>query len=289
MKILEVLLAEPLLLHEPAFTVCLERYSPLLSSVAALRSAPTLTEQRVSTDKQLGIADFVNQRRPYTLDAENGIAVIHANDVLARGLTNVDKLLGATDYNDLIDELGQACDDLAVKGVFLDVNSPGGSAIGAPEAAAAVAALAQCKPVVAYVETVGASAAYYLASAAQCIVASPSAIVGSIGTIATFVNIAGLLSRFGVQVNLITGGDLKAAGTPFREMTRQERDFLESRVAEMTTAFREWVGSSRQSVTLDTMQGQWFSGRTAQSLGLVDQVGDRRDALAALRALVAYR
>lgn len=288
MRIIEAFLAEPIALHEPSMAIVLERYSPFFRRLASPEGA-SLLEQRVAGEDALSLSDFVHQRRTISVDQENGIATIHVNDVLARGLTNVDKMLGATDYNDVISEVQQALEDPSIRGVLIDANSPGGSVIGVPEAAQAVADLANAKPVVSYVEMLGASAMYYTAAASHAIVASPSAVVGSIGTISTMVNISGLLARFGVSVTHLTGGDLKASGTPYREMSRHERDFLQGRVDQLSAEFRAWVTRHRSGVKDSTMQGQWFSGSDAVKLGLVDQTGSKADAYAALRSLMSLR
>jgi protease-4 len=278
MRIPEFLLSEPVGVYAPALAAWLLRRERL--------------DERMNlpvTEGQLSISDFVNARRPYQV-SDQGIAVIHANEVLSRTATNVDKLLGDTHYNDLITELSQAVDDDQVRGILLDISSPGGSAVGAPEAAQAVQDAAQEKPVVAYVETVGASAAYYFAAASNAIVASPSAIVGSIGTISMFPDISAMLERFGVKFNIITPeqSDLKATGNPFRAMTDAEKEFLQSRAESLNAAFTSWVQSHRPMVDDGTMRGQWFSGSQAIANGIVDQVGNRTDAFAALEALIAY-
>lgn len=287
MRIHDILLSEPLAIHEPALQVWLARMSPMMRRLALGDDSAHLVETKVAAEKSITFADFINGRRDYEVTPE-GIAIIHVNDVLGRGLTGIDRLFGATDYNSLLAELDQAAADCAVRGIFLDIASPGGSVIGAPEAATGVAAAAQRKPVVAYMETIGASAAYYFAAAAHAIVASPSAVVGSIGTIGTFANIGGLLAQMGVKIEQLTGGDLKASGTPFRDMNRAERDFLQGRIDDLSAEFRGWVQQSRPAVADATMRGQWFSGAQGLGLGLVDQTGSRADALAALEALIGF-
>ncbi len=280
MKLPDFLFADPIGFYAPGLAAWMMRHQQL---------AEKMNVALMTGEKQLSISDFVNARRPYAVDG-NGIATIHANEALSRTATNVDKLFGDTHYNDLIEELDQATSDDQVRGILLDVSSPGGSAIGAPEAAQAVLDARQEKPIVAYVETVGASAAYYFMSAANAIVVSPSSVVGSIGTIATFFNLAGMLQRFGVDVKIITpaAADLKASGNPFREMTRAEEDFLQQRIESINASFTNWVSQNRTAVGADAMRGNYFSGTDAVSNGLVDQTGSRQDALDALEALIQY-
>lgn len=282
MKLPDFLLSEPIGFHAPALAGWLLRRQSLDERLSGVGNLPTVGE------KQLTIADFVNGRKPYHV-TESGIAVIHANESLSRTATGIDKLFGDTHYNDLISELAQAKADDQVRGIFQDISSPGGSAVGAPEAAAAVLDARQVKPVVSYIETVGASAAYYYASASNAIVASPSAIVGSIGTISMFPDISGMLEKFGVKMNIITPeqADMKASGNPFRPMTEAEEEFLRGRVEELNEAFTSWVSAARPSATAGAMRGQWFTGNQGLQEGLVDQVGTRQDAMDALEALIA--
>lgn len=280
MRIPDFLLSEPIGFYLPALAAWMMRRDRLSQRIDVALS---------TGEKQLSLGDFVNGRRPYTV-SETGIATIHVNEALSRTATNVDKLFGDTHYNDLIAELGQAASDPAVRGTLLDVASPGGSAIGAPEAAAAVLAARQQKPIVAYVEVVGASAAYYFASAANAIVASPSSIVGSIGTISSFVNFSGYLEKLGIEVTIMTPrqADLKASGNPYREMTRAEEEFLQARIESINAAFTGWVQGQRPQVADSAMRGQYFSGNDALGCGIIDQVGTRADAIAALEALISY-
>ena len=281
MNFVHEILAEPLAFHGPSLLPWLNRRERLASHMAASPRA----EQQSLKDY---LAEFVNQRRDYTV--ENGIAIIHANDVLSRNTTGVDRALGMTDYAQLIADIEQAVADPAVTAILVDINSPGGSAVGAPEAAAALAAAAQQKPVISYVETMAASAAYYLAAASSVIVSGQSAIVGSIGTICSFLDFAGLMERIGITGHIFTPAqsDLKATGTPFRAPTLAEANFLQSRTEALNADFTAWVSQHRASVTAEAMRGQYFTGTQAQALGLVDQVGNRADALAAAQALAAF-
>jgi protease-4 len=285
MRLHEILATEELAIHEPALGNILARLTPFFARLT--RNEEAGVEGALAREENLSLADFIVGRRDYAVDA-NGIATIHVNDVLGRGLARIDQIFGMTDYNSLIAEFNDAARDGAVRGILLDVGSPGGSVVGMEEAAAAVANAAAAKPVVAMIEQIGASAAYALSVQATAIVASASAIVGSIGTISSFTNIAGMLERFGVKVEQFTSGDLKASGTPYRAMTLPEATFLNERTQSLGADFRAMVSAARPSVQASSMRGQWFSGKQAASLGLVDQVGSKADAMEALLSLVGY-
>ena len=277
MKLPDFLFSEPLALHQPALAGWMQRFGEM---------SVRLTRADVSAHEDFSVADLINQRRPYKV-TPHGFAVIHINDLLCRGSTAVERMLGVTDYNQVIDEIQKASRDATVRGVFLDINSPGGSVVGVSEAAQAIADVRAKKPVVAYIETMGCSAAYFLAAPSTAIVASASAMVGSIGIIATFENIAAMLAQMGISVEFLTpkGADLKAAGNRVRPMTEAERTFLQEHVEAAATEFNAWVRQHRGAIEADTMRGQWFSGKESLARGLVDAVGGRTDAAAALATL----
>lgn len=285
MRLHEILATEPLAIHEPALGSIITRLTPFFDRLS--RHEEARVAGMLAREESLSLSDFIVGRRDYAVD-EQGIATIHVNDVLGRGLARIDQIFGMTDYNSLIAEFNQATHDPTVRGIFLDVGSPGGSVVGMEEAAAAVAAASAEKPVVAMIEQIGASAAYALAVHSSAIVASASAIVGSIGTISTFTNIAGMLEKFGVTVKQFTSGDLKASGTPYREMTIAEANYLNERTQEFGAEFRAMVSAARPGVQPSSMRGQWFTGKQGAALGLVDQVGSKADAMAALHSLVGY-
>ena len=105
-----------------------------------------------------------------------------------------------------------------------------------------------------------------------------------------FTDISDMLAKFGVNVQIVTPrqSDLKASGNMVRPMTDLEREFLQARTEALNSDFTSFVKENRAGVTDASLRGQWFSGSEALALGLVDQVGSRDDALAALAALCDY-
>jgi signal peptide peptidase SppA len=270
---------EPLAIYAPAFQSIVEQEQKLGSLAMSCPADMGLKEY---------LAPFVKQRKEYQV-APSGIATIHIHSTLSNDLTELEKALGRTDYSDIIAELDQSVSDPNVKGILLSINSPGGSAVGAPEAAQAVYQARQSKPIVASIQTLCASAAIYTASAANAIIAQPSAIVGSIGTINTHMEFSRMLENIGGKATIFTPAqsDLKATGNQVRPMTDAEKAFMQERIEAMNAQFTGWVQTHRPSASLDSMRGQWFSGSEAVSLGLIDQTGGTREALQALNALIS--
>lgn len=212
----------------------------------------------------------------------DGVATIEVVGSLLTGATPYQKDMGASDYLDIRAELRKAASDPAIKAVVLMIDSGGGMALGAPEAAADVAALAAIKPVVAWTGSIMASAAYYLPAAATVVTASPSAIVGSIGTVCQVLDISGLMERYGVKIHTVTpdASDLKTTSYPTVPLSDDQKKALKASVTATNEKFMGWVSNNRPGVQADSMRGQCFSGEEATARGLVDAVGSWEDARA---------
>jgi signal peptide peptidase SppA len=188
---------------------------------------------------------------------------------------------GGCDLDDFNSALTVAAADPKIETVVLAVNSPGGSVTGVPESAARVATLAQTKQVLAYVDGMACSGAYYIASQADLISAAPSATLGSIGVYMTLLDETRAAEMEGLKVEMITAGKFKGMGSPFKPLTDEERAMFQSRVDGIYTAFQGAVRAGRrrstepgghQTVLDDTMQGQCFDGAQAVGNRLADEL-----------------
>ncbi len=169
-----------------------------------------------------------------------------------------------------------------VGALLLVVDTPGGSVVATREVYDAIKEFK--KPKVVYIREMAASGGYYIATAADYIVAHPDAIVGNIGARATFFEMEGLLSKLGVEVNVIKSGAHKDLGSPFRNMTDEERAIVQQLVDETYEEFKSAVLEGRKgkidmSRFDEITDGRIMSGRKAAKYGLVDETGDKRVAL----------
>lgn len=190
-----------------------------------------------------------------------------------------DGTFGSQELASTIESLNKRDD---VGAVLFVVNSPGGSVVATHEIYDAVKNVT--KPKVSYFREVAASGAYYVASGTDYIVSDPDAITGSIGVIATFTDFADLLQKVGVNVTAIKSGPHKDIGSEFRNMTPEEADILQTMINETYSEFRNIVITNRGSrLNLvkfnDIADGRILSGRQAYAVGLVDQLGTRKDAI----------
>jgi protease-4 len=189
------------------------------------------------------------------------------------------------DPEGLVRTLGEYRDDPAVRAVVLRINSPGGVVAPTQEIFAAVRRLREAKkPVVASLGSVAASGGYYVAVAADRIYASPGTLTGSIGVVMQMANLEGLLKKVGVEYVVVKAGAYKDVGNMARAMTPEERRILQSLLDDVYDQFISAVAEGRgldpQAVRAFA-EGRIYSGRQAQALRMVDDLGGLDDAIEA--------
>jgi protease-4 len=188
------------------------------------------------------------------------------------------------DSRAIIEQLKRYEDSPSVPAIILNVNSPGGGVAVSQEIYTEVKRLREKKNkiIVAYMSTVGASGAYYLACTANKIVASPGTIIGSIGVIAEWVNYGALLEWAKLQDVVIKTGEFKDSGTPTRPLTDREREYFQGLIDDMYVQFVEAVADGRKmdvSEVRAVADGRVFTGRDARDRKLIDEIGNFQDAV----------
>jgi protease-4 len=189
-----------------------------------------------------------------------------------------------TDADKVNTQLRKFGDDASVKAIILHIDSPGGGAAASQEIYHEVLRIRQekHKKIIASVESVGASGAYYIASACDKIYANEASVVGSIGVIMEWTNYGELFKWAKLKSVAIHAGALKDAGDPTRDVTPEEQVYFQSLVDNMYTQFIRDVASGRHT-TDDKIKplatGQVWTGQQSLPLGLIDKVGGFRTAL----------
>jgi protease-4 len=170
-----------------------------------------------------------------------------------------------------------------VKVVILRIDSPGGGVGPAQEIYAEVKKTQKEKKVLASVGSVAASGGYYIACAADTIMANPGSITGSIGVIVESLNVEELLKKIGLRSNVIKSGKHKDIGSPMRPMTEEDRRLLQGVLDNIHEQFIQAVAEGR-SLPVEKVRpladGRIFSGQQAKDLGLIDTLGTLEDAIA---------
>ncbi len=174
-------------------------------------------------------------------------------------------------------------EDRSIRALVLDIDSPGGSASESDYLYGLIRKTAARKPVIAFIRGTGASGAYFIACAAQRIVAQRSSIIGSIGVITIRPQVQELLEKIGVQVSVTATGPLKGMGLPFREESEQEKAKNEALVGAFFAHFIDVVAAGRRvpkETVRDWATGEVFWAPQALERGLIDELGDLEDAVA---------
>ena len=187
------------------------------------------------------------------------------------------------DAERVVRELARQADSPSVRALVVRVQSPGGVVAPTQEIYAAIGQVrGQGKPVVASLGSVAASGGYYLAAAADRIVANPGTLTGSIGVIMQLPEIQELLKKVGVRYETVKAGRYKDIGNAGRSMTPEERQILQSLLDDIYDQFVDAVARGRhlsRPAVLALADGRVYSGRRAKELGLVDQLGGLDDAV----------
>ena len=213
------------------------------------------------------------------------VAVIPIEGVIVTGDTG--SLGGEVSSDTVVQDIRRAEDDSSIKAVLFRIDSPGGSAVASDEIAAAIKRMK--KPSVAVIREVGASGAYWVASATDHVVANRMSITGSIGVIGSYLSFGRFLSDWNVTYNQLIAGDEKDIGTPFRELTPQERQFLQQKLDTIHDYFIQAVAANRNMTVAQVTplaDGRFFLGSEAQQDGLVDQLGGEQEALDWINATI---
>lgn len=169
-----------------------------------------------------------------------------------------------------------------VGAVVLVINSPGGSVVGTREI---YTAMEEVKvPKVAYLREVAASGGYYIAAGTDYVVADPNTLTGSIGVVATAVDMSGLLEKIGVNTTNIVTGRYKDIGAPNRPMTEEEYAIIMGMLRETFEEFRSVVLEGRKGKLNmerfeEVLDARVLTGRQAKEIGLVDRLGSKKDAI----------
>ena len=218
------------------------------------------------------------------LTIEDGIGVIAIEGPILRKPDLIARVfLGATSSEEIGEALREAAGRNDIKAVFLNIDSPGGTVAGTPELAAAVASLNERKPVYAFSSGLMCSAAYWVASQARAIYATPSAQVGSIGVVQAVIDSSAAIDKAGIKVEVFSVGKYKAMGAPGTALTDDQRELIQSNLAEIAAEFHDAVLSRGRAIPAEAMEGQTFSGKQAQRHNLAGMVPDRAEAMRRLK------
>ncbi|WP_078545085.1 signal peptide peptidase SppA [Litchfieldia alkalitelluris] len=220
----------------------------------------------------------------------NKILVLHVNGTIQDTGNDVSSFFNSAGYQhqSFLRMIDQAKEDNSIKGIILRVNSPGGGVVESAEIHNRLVEFREEteKPVYVSMGTMAASGGYYISAAADKIFAVPDTLTGSLGVIMQGINYSELAERYGVSFETIKSGPYKDIMSASRDMTKEEREILQSMVNNAYDGFVEVISSGR-NLSEDEVRriadGRIYDGRQAKELNLVDELGYFEDTLEAMK------
>jgi signal peptide peptidase SppA len=227
-------------------------------------------------------------RKPYEVTPD-GIAIIPVEGTLVHKSYGMDAVSGMRSYVEIQQEVEDAATDPAVKGILLDVDSPGGEVAGVFELTDTIYAVRSAKPIVAVANSNALSGAYLLASGAQRVYAGQSSSLGSIGVIVSHLDVTGSDEKLGFKYTIMHAGARKADFNPHVPLSDEARATIEAELNRTYGMLVKAVARNRglpEASVRETEAARYF-GEDAINVRLADRMGTRQDALADLRQAVA--
>ena len=248
----------------------LSKDQQLLSSAPHVQPAPYFEEELVEGDDS----------------QEKRIAKIDLFGVIAQEIPGQ---IGSSMVDDLILQIRQAADDNSIAAILLHIDSPGGEVTASDNLYHELTLVRQNKPVIVYLDSVGASGGYYTAMGGSYIMAHELCLTGSIGVIMQAINYEGLSKILGLSTLTFKSGALKDLLNPSRPASEAEKKLVQDMVAETFEKFSSIVVTERdfpdQKLPTEVADGRIVSGKQAFDLKLIDATGYLQDAIADAREI----
>jgi protease-4 len=217
------------------------------------------------------------------------VAALMVRTVFDKQTLSAGQAVGVVQINGMIDDSRQAIEDIQrfrddddIKAIVVRIDSPGGAVGPSQEIYREIRKTGPTKKVIASLGAIAASGGYYIAAAADGIVANPGTLTGSIGVIMGFTNLQQLLEKIGLTPVVVKSGQYKDIGSPLRPMTDAERQLLESFAAKIHRQFIHDVAQGRQMTVAQVealADGRIFTAEEVKDAGLIDQMGNLNDAI----------
>lgn len=223
---------------------------------------------------------------PDPVDPNESVAVLQLYGAIVPHATMFSRVSGACSVEDFTDQFRTALADESKQAILIDINSPGGAVQLVPELAAEILAARGAKPIVAMVNAFAASAAYWIATACDEIVVTPSGQVGSIGVYVAHDDLSVAQEKMGIKTTLVSAGKYKTEGNPFEPLTPEAEAELQAKVDAYYQMFIQAVAAGRGVKTDDVAagfgQGRMVLAADSIEANMADRVATYDDTLARL-------
>jgi signal peptide peptidase SppA len=212
---------------------------------------------------------------PYVI--EDGIAMIPVVGPLSKRPSFFSMIFGGYSYREIGEMVNRAADDPKVSGILLNIDSPGGVVNGTEALSDIIFNARSKKPIVAYADGNMTSAAYWLGSAAEVVVAGPTSVLGSIGVLMIHSDYSEMDKKDGIKTTYLTAGKYKAMGNNTEPLTLEAKEYFQDQLNYIYSIFVDSVSRNREveteKVLMDMADGKLFIGQQAKDIGLADQIG----------------
>lgn len=286
--IAQQVLDQPLAMLEHRVEVALLAVQQRLGIVDIKNIDGISLEAKHMLDRAAGPADAARDRSSgRTFHADGDIAVIPVDGTLVHKFGWLDPMCGFTGYDGILRKLRDAYRDPAIGGIWLDIDSPGGSVSGLFALIEEMASMTQDsggKPIYAWVNEMACSAAYAIAAVCDKVYGPSSAMVGSIGCVIVHSEVTAALDDAGIKVTIIRSGERKMRGNAYEKLDKRTLAKLQASVDHVRDRFSTIVSMGR-SITLEqamATEADWYEGEEAVALGLIDEVLTEGEAWARL-------
>jgi capsid assembly protease len=258
------------LAHEQPWALLPTKLAAIASLLELRAAGLTLTEQDIRA--RIG-GDPPDAPEP---QVSGGVAVLPLFGVIAQRMNLMHAMSGGTSTEQFAADFRRVRDDPAVKAIVMAIDSPGGGVYGLDELATEIRDSRGTKPIIAVASSLAASGGYYIGSAADRFVVTPSGDVGSIGVLGLHTDLTKAQEKAGVQTTLIRAGKYKGEGNPFEPLTDEARAAMQARVDDAYDGFVAAVAAGRR-VPIATVrsgygEGRLVGARDALAAGMVDEI-----------------
>jgi signal peptide peptidase SppA len=235
-----------------------------------------ISKREMAVIEGIDVEDAINRRATKFKNVSGKVVTIPLHGFISHKAT----IWSAMGFETSSETFGMWMESLINNGdvgaIVIDIDSPGGTALGLSGVSDKIFSLRGKKPIIAVVNDLMASAAYFIGSAADEIVSDPDALTGSIGTISVHMDFSQFLENQGIKPTVITSGKFKGEGNPFMPLTDEAKDDMQRMVDDFGASFVEAVARNRNTTTSDVKQnfgqGRVFRATEAKKIGMIDRV-----------------
>lgn len=219
------------------------------------------------------------------------IAIVPINGEITTAQSSSLFQVGSPSSRSVANQIYTLADDSTVKGIILDINSPGGSPVASDEISQAISYATSQKPVYSVFSDLGASGAYWIAVSSDKIYSAPLSIVGSIGVTSAMLSFEDFIEEWNITYRSQVAGEFKDMGSLFREPTDEEQKMIQELLDTVHQEFINHIAGSRNLSVEEVTQlatGEIFLGKDAIDLKLVDEIGYIRDVVDDMKNETGY-